>query len=307
MRKRAQIFRKNGIKKHVLHPKKVSHAMFRVEFAFTVPVHEFRPLCKVLLERDIGSNTERSVKTRRVVLPRFVGVDDAYQIVPVGIALSQKEVVVRNEPRKYRAEKCRVGKLAMYLENCVREHRRLRERARAFDAPAKKVENARRPINDVRHHAVRELTREERAYLRFRRFRLELRQNDGVKTRIPQPLVRVVVARRNGVLMVARHTAIFCQQFPSLAYDVHMTLSSSNYLLSAGAQISMTASSSGRCGTAAYAIPPYASRSARSVSALTPGSFDTVFASARSASVNSTARASARSGAKRMRSTTRMR
>src|SRR3989344_1272455 len=171
-----------------------------------------------------------------------MGIDDAYKIVSMRIAFGQKEMIVRNERWEHRLQKCNARELAVYLKHGIREHGRLSERARTFDTPAKKMEYARRPINDMRYHAVRELAREERVYLRFCRFRLELRQNDGVKTRITQPLVRIVVARRNGVLMVARHTAIFCQQFPSLAYDVHMTLSSSSYLLPAGAQISMTAS-----------------------------------------------------------------
>src|SRR3989338_1313971 len=89
------------------------------------------------------------------------------------------------------------------------------------------MENARRPIDYVRDHAVFELPREERAQLFLFRRRVIVRQNNRMKTRIPEPLIRVVILRRLRVYIPARRTAIFLHHLPRLTSDIHSSSISS--------------------------------------------------------------------------------
>jgi len=68
---------------------------------------------------------------------------------------------------------------------------------------------------------IGELMKKERAQFSLRRFRIVLREHDGVKTRIPQPLVGVLLGGRNGVLMTVGLATIFLEQFFCLRCNIH--------------------------------------------------------------------------------------
>ena len=77
------------------------------------------------------------------------------------------------------------------------------------------------PIDDMRYHAALELLGEQRAHLRPRRFRVELRKNDGVEARVPKPLVRVVFFRGYGVLIPSGYPPILFQESSCFQQNVH--------------------------------------------------------------------------------------
>src|SRR3989344_3487653 len=58
-------------------------------------------------------------------------------------------------------------------------------------------------------------------YLGLRGPHIVPREDDGVEARIPEPLVRVVVAGGDGVLVAVCDAAIFFKKFARLAIDIH--------------------------------------------------------------------------------------
>ena len=68
----------------------------------------------------------------------------------------------------------------------------------------------------MRHHAVLELLGEERAQFGPGGCGVILRQDNGVEARIPEPLIRVVILRRECVPVAARRAAIFLQKFAEI-------------------------------------------------------------------------------------------
>ncbi|HXK39007.1 MAG TPA: hypothetical protein VJ043_02875, partial [Candidatus Paceibacterota bacterium] len=58
-------------------------------------------------------------------------------------------------------------------------------------------------------------------YLGLRGFHIVPREGYGVEARIPKPLIRIVVAGGNGVLVAVRDAAIFFKKLARLAIDIH--------------------------------------------------------------------------------------
>src|SRR3989344_3535895 len=174
----------------------------------------------MVLKRNIVRGQKRRIETRRIVLTGLIGIDDADEVVVARVTLLHEEPVVREERRVYGLQKCLVGTPAVHLPRGVCDHRRLGERARSLHTPAEEGEDARRPINDMRDHAVFELFGEERAQFGTRRCGIVLRENDRMETRIPEPLVRIVFLRGDGVLVPVGYPSVPFQEILHFYCDV---------------------------------------------------------------------------------------
>src|SRR3989338_40668 len=221
MPERAQIFYQRCVKENVFDPKVVAHAGLRVKVTGGVLINELLAEREVIFLGDIRRGKERCIEARRIVLAGFIGIDNADEMVIAWIALLDEEAIVCEKCLIDRLEKGLVRIEAVHFPRCVCDHRGLRERACALDAPAKEVEDPRRPINDVRHHTVLELLGKEGAQFSSRGFGIEACQNDSVEARVPEPLVGIVLPGRKRVLVAARRAPVFLKKFPRLTNDIH--------------------------------------------------------------------------------------